>query len=296
MIINKHSSFYIRNGWPTKILTEVRTDAHIFSPNQAAELRAVDEFGLGRVMIKALRYWAKALGLISEGNDAQGLMAQETDLFRLLYDNDLYCQNKATIYLLHRELAKNDDVATAWYWAFNELSKITVTKDDFLSGFFAFLTVNGQNYNAKAIEKEFNCFKSTYVTDTAFSIDKIIEDNISPFFGPIEMLQKVGKDKYQKRKISSKDIPSDVILYCILKDNEEQLNNNRQLSIDLLLDEKKQIGKYFNITYGVLIEMLQELENLDKIKIFNNYGNRHIEIYNNGATRLIQDYYRKARS
>ena len=40
MQINKHGSFYLRNGWPTKILDAVRNDAHIYSPNN--ELLAVD--------------------------------------------------------------------------------------------------------------------------------------------------------------------------------------------------------------------------------------------------------------
>ncbi len=51
MQINKHGSFYIRNGWPTKAIDAITNDAFIFSPNN--ELNAVDEIGVGRVMIKA---------------------------------------------------------------------------------------------------------------------------------------------------------------------------------------------------------------------------------------------------
>lgn len=51
MQINKHGSFYIRNGWPTKIIGAITTDEHIYSPNN--ELKAVDTIGVGRVMIKA---------------------------------------------------------------------------------------------------------------------------------------------------------------------------------------------------------------------------------------------------
>ena len=61
MQINKHGSFYLRNGWPTKIIDAVRDDAHIYSPNN--ELLDVDTIGVGRVMIKAMRYWATVLGI-----------------------------------------------------------------------------------------------------------------------------------------------------------------------------------------------------------------------------------------
>ena len=64
MVVNKHGSFYLRSGWGTKIIQAVNEDEMIFSP--ANELRAVDNIGLGRVIIKALRYWSEATGLTSE--------------------------------------------------------------------------------------------------------------------------------------------------------------------------------------------------------------------------------------
>lgn len=54
MVINKHGSFYLRSGWGTKIIQAVEEDDTIFSPSNEQE--AVDRIGLGRVMIKALRY------------------------------------------------------------------------------------------------------------------------------------------------------------------------------------------------------------------------------------------------
>ena len=60
MQINKHSSFYLRNGWPTKIIDAIPGNPYIFSP--ANELAAVDSLGVGRVMVKAMRYWAYTTG------------------------------------------------------------------------------------------------------------------------------------------------------------------------------------------------------------------------------------------
>ena len=64
MVLNKHGSFYMRSGWGTKIQQAVNSDAAIFAP--ANEQDAIDEIGLGCVMIKALRYWADAMGLTYE--------------------------------------------------------------------------------------------------------------------------------------------------------------------------------------------------------------------------------------
>jgi hypothetical protein len=293
MIINKHSSFYIRNGWPTKILLAVRADNHIFSPN--AELKAVDELGMGRVMIKALRYWAKALGLTLETKDAQGIVSVETELFTLLYENDRYLQNEASLLLLHRELAVNIEEATAWFWAFNEHSKSTISKEEFVDGFYSYLISNGGVAGKDSVEKEFNCFKNTYVSDGKFDVEKIMEENTIPFFAPVSLLRMIGKDKYEKVKMLAKRIPVDILFYCILNDNAEILKTNRQISIDDMVEKKSQVCRYFNISYGALVEMLQMLENRGKIKLYNNFGNRHIEVIDSNSRGILENYYQSVR-
>jgi len=293
MTINKHSSFYIRNGWPTKILLTVREDKHIFSPND--ELKAVDELGMGRVMIKALRYWAKALGLILEAKGTQGLVSIETDLFRLLYDHDKYLQNEASLLLLHRELAINIEDATAWYWAFNEHSKSTISKEEFVDGLHSYIISNGGVAGKDAVEKEFNCFKNTYISDGKFDIEKIMEENTIPFFAPVSLLKSIGKDNYEKVKMQVRNIPADILLYCILNDNAEILATNRQISIDEMVEKKGQVCKYFNISYGAFIEILQMLENKSKVKLYNNFGNRHIEIMDSNSNGVLENYYQSVR-
>ena len=43
MLLNKHGSFYIRNGWPTKILNAISADRFIFSPNNELYIIRKDE-------------------------------------------------------------------------------------------------------------------------------------------------------------------------------------------------------------------------------------------------------------
>lgn len=100
MQINKHGSFYIRNGWPTKIIDAISQDSHIYSPNN--ELAAVDSIGVGRVMIKAMRYWAVVLGIATESKDQQGICHTLTHLGQLIAENDIYCTDKGSLWLLHR--------------------------------------------------------------------------------------------------------------------------------------------------------------------------------------------------
>jgi hypothetical protein len=289
MMINKHGTFYIRNGWPTKILASVREDNHIFSPN--SELEAVDSIGMGRVMIRALRYWSDAMGLTVEQKDPQGLICEETALFKDLFDNDFYLQDIGSLWLLHRELAKNEEKATAWYWAFNVFDKMQFTKEDFVDAFYAYAISQGAANKKPAFEKEFDCFKNTYVSDGIFDVKKIMEEDTIPFFAPLALITTKGGGVFEKHRIKAKSVPSDVLLYCIVKDNENHLATNRQIGIETLLEQPKQVGKYFSITYSVLIEMLQTLENQGRLKLFNNFGNRHIELETPNTEMLLNEYF-----
>lgn len=289
MLLNKHGSFYIRNGWPTKIINAINADHLIFSPNN--ELAAVDTIGVGRVMVKAMRYWAFAMGLSSEEKTQQGIACYLTDLGNTIAAHDPFCQDKGSLWLLHRNLATNKDQATTWYWAFNIYNSKSFSKDDFCSALYSYIQRADGNYQKAAIDKEFDCFKNTYVSDKAFDITKIIEEDTVPFFAPLRLLT-YNSGVFERSKMSAKDIPSDILLYCIMLDNKETLKSKHQLSIDFLLEESKQIGKYMNLTYAVLLELLMQLENQGQIKIINNFGNRHIEITTNSTpVAILNNHY-----
>ena len=289
MLLNKHGSFYIRNNWPTKIISSINSDRLIFSPNN--ELDAVDIIGVGRVMVKAMRYWAAAMGLATEEKTQQGVACNLTDLGNIIYAHDPFCQDKGSLWLLHRNLATNEEQATAWYWAFNIFNNKSFSKEDFCTAFYSYIQRAGGNYQKTAVEKEFDCFKNTYVSDKAFDVHKIIEEDTVPFFAPLRLLE-YHAGVFERTKISAKDIPIDILLYCIMMDNAETLQSKRQLSIDLLLEESKQVGKYMNLTYAVLLELLLQLENQGYINVINNFGNRHIEIKtNNTPIELLNNHY-----
>lgn len=289
MQINKHGSFYIRNGWPTKIIDAVELDSHIFSPNN--ELNAVDTIGVGRVMVKSMRYWANALGITTESKDQDGVCHRLTELGQVIANSDRYCTDRGTLWLLHRNLALNNDDATAWSWAFNKYSEILFDKTSFVEAFQAYLQCNGAVYVHKAVEKEFDCFKNTYVSDQAFSLNKIIEEDTVPFFAPLKLIEYKGNGIFEKRRIPVKEIPTDIFTICILMDNQKHFETNRQVSVDLLYEEENQVGKYMNLSYSVLIALLQKIENLGYIKLTNNFGNRHIEILDISVQNLLSAHY-----
>lgn len=289
MVVNKHGSFYLRSGWGTKIIQAVDEDEMIFTP--ANELKAVDNIGLGRVMVKALRYWADATGLTVEQKVQGGIKEEKTKLFELIDAKDRYFQRPGSLLLLHRNLARNDENATAWYWAFNEFDKQAFTKDEFVEGLHYYLAVNGMTIKKAAVDKEFNCFKNTYLSDRKFDIKTAVDEDTYPMLAPLHLLKLNEEKKFEKSSLSKADIPLLVLIYAIAMDNQEESENGGQISIDKLMEEKKQVGKYFCIRYSKLIEMLVEAENKQLLTLNNNFGNRHIEFADIQYSKILNEYF-----
>ena len=237
MVINKHGSFYLRSGWGTKIIQAVEADNMIFSP--ANEQEAVDRIGLGRVMIKALRYWANASGLTTEEKVQGSIAERRTDLFDLLEANDRYFQKPGSLLLLHRNIALNEENATAWYWAFNEFDKQAFTKEEFVEGLHYFLAVNGMSIKKAAVDKEFNCFKNTYLAEKKFDIKTVMDEDTYPFFGALHLLRENEDKKFEKAYLTKAEMPLYILIYAIAEANPEQSSHSGQVSIDKIIEEKK---------------------------------------------------------
>lgn len=289
MVINKHGSFYLRSGWGTKIIQAVEADNMIFSP--VNEQEAVDRIGLGRVMIKALRYWANASGLTTEEKIQGGITERRTDLFDMLEANDRYFQKPGSLLLLHRNIALNKENATAWYWAFNEFDKQAFSKEEFVEGLHYFLAVNEMSIKKAAVEKEFNCFKNTYLAEKKFDIKTVMDEDTYPFFGSLHLLRVNEDKKFEKAYLTKAEMPLHILIYAIAKDNPEESSHSGQVSIDKIMEEKRQVGKYFPMRYSKLVDMLLEAENKKLLTLNNNFGNRFIEFLDVQYDSLLNEYY-----
>ena len=289
MVLNKHGSFYLRRGWGTKIIQAVEVDNMIFSPSK--ELKAVDEIGLGRVMIKALRYWSDATGLTKEVKQQGGIRAEKEPIFSLIQENDRYFQKPGSLLLIHRNIVKNKEKATAWYWAFNEMNSQSFSKEEFVDGLHYYLAVNGMSVKKNAVEKEYNCFKNTYLSEKRMDIRTAVDEDTYPLLAPLNLL-KVNEDKrIEKSFLTRNEVPLEILIYAIAMDNPEESSNCGQVSIDKLMEEKEQVGKYFPIRYSKLTEMLIEADNKKLLAINNNFGNRYIEFSKLPYEKLINNYY-----
>lgn len=92
-----HESFVIRYGWLPKLYDAVTASADVFSSDE----RAILTLGLGRNMVKSIRFWGDALGLTEQA----GRQVVTTGLAKRLLDpatgRDPYLEDVDSLWRLH---------------------------------------------------------------------------------------------------------------------------------------------------------------------------------------------------
>ncbi len=101
-----HEKFALREGWLNKGLMLINDNPDVFQSKEGPDI-----FGIGNNMVKSLRYWLRAFGLIEE---KAGLGAKLTAMGKQIYCNDPYLEDSFTLWVMHSYISKNIDDATTW--------------------------------------------------------------------------------------------------------------------------------------------------------------------------------------
>ena len=127
-VFSGHESFACRYGWLPKLYDAVVDDSTLFSSDENAMLR----LGLGRNMVKSLRFWGEAFGLTR----TQGRDVHVTTFARQLLDPveglDPYLETPSALWRLHWWLTAHAGLG-AWAVAFLETFDREITRERFLA-------------------------------------------------------------------------------------------------------------------------------------------------------------------
>lgn len=200
MKFRAHETFFIRKGWINKGLRAVNKDADVFI---SKEENPMDVLGIGSNMVKSLRYWLQAVGMTEEpshGRRTQSL----TELGQRVFVHDRYVEELGTLQLLHYRLATNKELATAWYFFFNEFNMTEFTRDDFVEAIGKWIAMreDGESVAVRSLADDFQCIISTYLPRYKANPNREIspENNIDCPLGELGLVDVLGRDKRNFRK------------------------------------------------------------------------------------------------
>lgn len=118
-----HESFAPRYGWLPKLYDAVANDPRLFADEDAAIAR----LGLGKNMVRALRFWGDAFGLLVPEGKAVHLTPLATSILDPVQGCDRYVEKTETLWKLHWALTTRGHLG-AWNVVFDEVSDPEISR------------------------------------------------------------------------------------------------------------------------------------------------------------------------
>lgn len=262
MKIRAHETFCIRKGWLHKGVKNIQINSRLFTNKT---INPCDLLGIGTNMVKSLRYWLTAVGVMEEVSEGSQKKQQLTELGKVIDQYDKYYEEDGTNWLIHYKLASNDGNATAWYWFFNKFNCTSFDKTFFVSEFLEFLkTEYGYEGSVKMLEDEFDCIIKTYC-----SKDKEVnpeETNECPLVD-LKLVEWCG-DKTYRKACPDKDAVHPLVAFAVMVD----CFKSDEILISDLIEKPNSIGKIFNLDKATLFYVLEQLEKMGYISIARTAG------------------------
>lgn len=252
MAYGQHQSFYLRDRWLSKGLRYLLEDKRFFYNKDSFE-----KVGLGKNMLQSLRFWVIATRLVEEKVDKEQKRGHYiTPLGEVIYKFDRFVRFNETAAILHYEMTKEKEPATAWYWFFNIFPQQVVSKDELLQ-FFVYW-VNEQEtreVSIKSLKRDIECLLKLYTAgQSTFDPEEVIH---SP-------MQKIGlveenNNIIYKKVPDIKDIGITALMYSLL--DYKVRRGIDTVSVDEIVNEKGLWGKVFNMDRSSVVNALELLVN-----------------------------------
>ncbi len=246
----KHESFHIREGWLAKGLRAVQSQRDILRNDTIAAI----QLGLGRNMVRALRFWLTATGLLKA--DPPGHIL--TPFGSTVWECDPYFEDIATLWLIQYHLACSEDNATAWYWFFNHFAYFDFDQETFVQELsrWALAYEERKPPAQRTLESEFQVLIRTYLPSGR---EHSPEDGMDSPLAELGLLEALPSRRYRMRAPDPERIPPLIVLYVLLQERPGVVREEPQIGLMQAIRDPFGVGRVFNLGAAALLEVLERL-------------------------------------
>jgi len=295
-IFARHETFHPRFGWLKKGFDKAVENNTVFS-----EESAPSTLGVGKNMVKAIRYWSLAYKILQEDPKKNNRTLIPTYFGKQLLDSegwDPYLEDTASLWLLHWNLLKGHCQATAWYYAFNIFNRYVFTSDDILSGLIEYKDREfpSSKINVSSLSKDTTCLLRMYVEQR--SREGLLEDSIDSPFVELGLIKHYGDSKQYAMNIGPKPgLTPEIIVAACLEFAASHAEEAKTITISRLLYDEGSPGLCFKIRENMLCDAIEIIAaQVDNISLSETAGLIQMSYDKNPyelSEMLLTHYYQK---
>lgn len=284
-----NESFCIREGWLNKGITAIKDEPSIFSMSNA-----MDILGIGSKMVKSLKYWLLATGIVEEKKvvGSKNVLQLTEDLGVVIDKYDKYFEDIFTLWILHFNIVKKIEMCTIWNLYFNNFDATAFTKTNMvnkLSDEFNKI-YNKDNSVYNSIMDDCGCLLKMYASTSELD-NSDPEDNLSSPFSELGLLKRSNNERgsYTKMRPVYDKLDKLVVLYIIVSN---MTSEKQSVDIDTLVMQKNNIGKVLNLDRTMINEYLDRLKQDKYITLNRTAGLDMVYLEKNITPKdILIDYY-----
>ena len=261
-----HETFPCRYTWLPKAVRNLRENPALFANEDEAMVR----LGVGKNMVRAIRFWADA-SEVTMPSLKQGVFVSEfgNAVFGPA-SHDEFLEDIKTLWLIHWKFSTSvTEPLFAWHYLLNFWHRREFTRSEALAAFTQEAQRLGKKLSAVTLEHHFTTFLHTYVP-TRSRKGEVLEDNLDCPLVELELLQNVGERPtadsnrhepiYAVRVEDKPAISPDLFAYCLDDFWNKSHSQEKTLSFRDIAVAEGSPGQVLKLPEHAIRERLESIE------------------------------------
>jgi hypothetical protein len=251
-VFARHETFHPRFGWIKK-----GYDLAIDDPGIFLEEDAPVRLGVGKNMVRAIRYWCGAFKVLTEDNR----QSVPTDFGNKLLGEggwDPYLEDPASLWLLHWNLLKPPCTASAWDYTFNQFNAAEFTQETLLTDLREYTATLSSRIADSSLKKDISCLLRMYAEQE--SPKGPTEDSIDCPFTELRLLYSAGEGRRYEFQVGPKEnLPAELVVAACLDYAIAVGEESSAMGISRLTHLSGSPGRAFKLTEAAIADAIEQV-------------------------------------
>jgi Protein of unknown function (DUF4007) len=274
----RHETFHPRYGWLKKGFDAAVEDPDVFLRDDATTV-----LGVGKNMVRAIRYWCVAYKVLAEEKSEDNPRLHKvtpTDFGNELLAEDgwdPYLEDPGSLWLLHWQLLRPPCRAPAWWAIFNSLHSLEFSDDLLLEQLRRFCDERGwTDVVDNSLDKDVRCVLRMYGSVTRGR--DLLEDSVDSPFAELGLIRPVPGNGHEWSITAGpkRDLPDDIVAYACLDYAELIETEAKVLGVAGLARNEGSPGRALALNETALGDALARYSEQGVIEITHAAGNRQL--------------------
>ena len=250
-----HETFPLRFSWLKKAVDAVKRDPTVFSADDA-----LARFGVGKNMVRSIKHWARATGMI-ENASGRGAV-RVTPLGEFLFGEDgadPFCEDPATLWILHWNISRTAERSTLWHFVFGHWRGGALELDALRPALRQWLADEHDDSPpaVSTLRRDLKCLRTSYAPGRSEKAN--LEEVVGCPLASLGIVQE-NEGLYHLHQGYQTALPPDIFSYVVLDYWKRRAPDSETLALQEFLSERASPGRILLLSEDQAFALIEQFD------------------------------------